>query len=118
MRTLLSLYRRPALLRCAIVCAALTSLHAGLIIDVDAAREGIRVNKLSIAGGNLAVETTDGSATIKLPRNALPLLAMWARRHSSGPLVFSGEINRMSSESSRYSPPSAPPQIVDAMFRL
>ena len=62
------------------------------------------------------MESTLGKHRIRLPANALPLIALWARRHSGGPLVFSGEIEAVSSSNDRYWPPSTPVGLVDAIF--
>ncbi len=90
--------------------------QAGLILEIDSRIDLAGVKKLVAQDDDLAVETRRGTATIALPRNALPLIAQWATQYAGGPLVYSVELAGVSSLSNTYFSPNTPPGLVDAMF--
>lgn len=101
---------------CLAFCWLTAPVQAGLILEIDPNIDLSRIESLEVHDGDLVIKTRHNRNVIALPENALPLIAQWATQYAGGPLVYSVELEGVSSLSNIYYSPSSPPGLVDAMF--
>lgn len=108
--------RLPFVVACLIAVLRPLPAEAGLIIEVDTDVDTSGLVSVSAVGDDLELQSEDGAHTIRLPANALPLVALWASHYAGDPMVISHEIAAVSSGDATYFSPAIPLQLRDALL--